>query len=156
MSPPSFFSSFSSHAFCKWLTSWDFVSTWYHHHSRFKVLFQTFTTSLATASHSCVGYSAARAVRRLPIRLVCMIHAGHLHTFCKLSVSSNRPAHTPDFKNLSRPFVWQAHVLNGTFFPFVAWSFASTSGKSQAEPDTSLRADAPTLTKEELFGEDTN
>ena len=37
--PVSFFSSFSSHAFCSWFTSYAFVSTWNLHRSKLKVLF---------------------------------------------------------------------------------------------------------------------
>ena len=56
VSPASFFSSFSSQAFWSWLTSWDFVSTLYLHHSRLRVLFHTFTTT--ETSHGLLCWRA--------------------------------------------------------------------------------------------------
>ena len=139
------FSPLASHAFYKSLTSWDFVSTWYLHHSKLSI-FQTPTTS---------GYSAALSHHPSPPAL----RGSPMQGICKLSEPSRcspmfsiLPAQIPDFRNRSFSLSWKAHVLYQIFFPDVLFKHPSTSGTCQALPDSSFPADFPTTQEEELYG----
>ena len=122
------FSPLASHAFYKSLTSWDFVSTWYLHHSKLSVFFQTPTTS---------GYSAVSHHPSPPARRGSPMQ-GILQTFRTFSMFSILPAQIPDFRNRSFSLSWKAHVLYQIFFPDVLFKHPSTSGTCQALPDSSF------------------